>query len=139
MNPQYGRAGLPRRPIVRSKPRFTHLSPQQVRLLDDWGRALRQMFPETIGVVQVGSTLQRPDWRDVDVRIILRDAAYDHLAQGVAPRRLSLPLSMWGQQVTGLPIDCQLQPQRLATAKYSTNQHPRNPLGVRDASGIEGA
>lgn len=115
------------------------LGPAEVRLLDDWGNALRQAFPTAFGAYHVGSSMKSADWRDIDVRIILPDTDYISLAAVVKPRRLNLMLTIWGQRVTGLPIDCQLQPQSFANDNYPSAEHPRNPLGRRDAEGIEGA
>lgn len=128
----------PMRPVPSKPKRHTQLGPAEVRLLDDWGKALRSAFPDAFGAYLVGSSITRADWRDIDVRIILPDDAFDRLASAVMPRRLNLMLTLWGRQVTGLPIDCQVQPQRLATERYPLPQHPRNPLGLRGSDGIEG-
>lgn len=135
----------PMRPIAEpSRRRHTYLGPADVRLLDDWGKALRQTFPTAFGVYLVGSAMTRPDYRDIDVRIILPDADHQALGTAINYRRLNLMLTVWGKQVTGLPIDCQVQSQTLANTQYpmSANDkvhHPRNPLGGRDANGEEGA
>lgn len=131
---------FPLRPIVAPvKRRHTQLGPADVRLLDDWGKALRSTFPTAFGAYHVGSSMIRKDYRDIDVRIIMPDDDFAALAAVVAPRRLNLMLTLWGQRVTGLPVDCQVQPQTLANEQYPGREHPRNPLGVRDAAGIEGA
>lgn len=108
-----------------------------VRLLDDWGKALRSAFPTAFGPYHVGSSFKGAGtWRDVDVRIILPDPDFDCLAAIIRPRRLNLMLTLWGRQVTGLPVDCQVQAQSWANEKYP---HPRNPLGLRGDTGDEGA
>lgn len=117
------------RPIVKP-PRFraTWMPIQDVRLLDDWGRHLRRMFHGDVPYL-VGSALQRADCRDVDVRIILGDRKHAELAALVSIPRLNVMLSLWGRQVTGLPIDCQVQQMTAANT-----QHPgagrRHPLGL---------
>lgn len=129
---------LPRRPLPEKK-RHTYLGPAHVRLLDDWGKALRTAFPDAFGAYLVGSALTRPNYRDIDVRIILPDTTFDHLEAAMKPRRLNLMLTLWGQQVTGLNIDCQVQRQSFSQATYPLREHPRNPLGLRDVEGDEGA
>lgn len=81
----------------------------------------------------------RPDWRDIDVRIMLRNDDFATLATVIKPRRLNLMLTLWGRQVTGLPIDCQIQSAATANDRYPTDKHPRNMLGMRDSEGEEGA
>ena len=135
----------PLRPVTApAKRRSTYLGPADVRLLDDWGKALRQTFPTAFGAYLVGSAMTRADYRDIDVRIIMPDADHKALGEFLNYRRLNLMLTLWGQRVTGLPIDCQVQSQTLANTKYPMSaddklHHPRNPLGLRDSDGIEGA
>jgi hypothetical protein len=83
------------------------------------------------GVYLVGSALERPDWRDVDVRMILSDAAFMELFPGAAhdgqpahweanPRWLWLTVSISDRlsKLTGLPVDFQFQPQAHANARH---------------------
>jgi len=91
----------------------------------------------------VGSAMQRPDWRDVDVRIILPDADFEAMFNVPAdadpmPLRLrwSIICSLISRQLTeatGLPVDFQFQSQTQA------NQYggPRNPLGFFPRFGDE--
>lgn len=88
--------------------RHNYLTMQQIALLRDWATRVRQMFKGEM-CYQVGSTLQKQDWRDVDVRLILDDADYDALAKLVKIDRLNLSVSIWGNHVTHLPIDFQVQ------------------------------
>ena len=119
--------------------RHTQLGPADVRLLDDWGEALRETFPTAYGAYLCGSAMKRSDYRDIDVRIIMPDDEYEALAGVVKPRRLNLMLTLWGQRVTGLPVDCQVQPVTFANDTYPGPDHPRRPLGRSDTNGIEGA
>ena len=57
----------------------------------------------------VGSSLTRENFRDVDVRIILGKYEYKRLSYSVDIERLNMIVSLWGQKVTGLPIDFQIQ------------------------------
>ena len=118
--------------------RSVNLDPASLRLLDDWGAAVRSSFPSSFGPFHVGSSFRGGDgtWRDVDVRVILNDADYNALAAVMKPKRLNLMLTLCGRQVTGLPIDCQVQAQSWANERYP---HPRSALGLRDDNGDEGA
>lgn len=84
----------------------------------------------------VGSSLtQKSGWRDVDARLILSDEEYAALGLGKPnlPRQsgnwvaLCLAFSALGAQMTGLPIDFQIQQQSRANAEYDG---PRSMLGA---------
>ena len=85
----------------------------------------------------VGSVLKRPDWRDVDVRMILSDEDFDKefpntLKDGTwefNPRwcLIVISLSAWLKDQTGLPIDFQIQPQTHANKIHSGQ---RNAVGL---------
>ncbi len=73
----------------------------------------------------VGSSLERKDWRDVDVRLILPDDEFTALfgknqSAETNPKlgAITLAFAALGAQMTGLPIDFQIQPQSWANAKY---------------------
>lgn len=77
----------------------------------------------------VGSSTQRSDWRDVDVRLILDDDEYagrfsDPKYWGL----VCLAISEWLSRVTGLPVDFQVQRRSQANREYGGQF--RNPLGV---------
>jgi hypothetical protein len=82
----------------------------------------------------VGSASHRPDFRDVDVRLILPDDEYDAL---FAERKglwalLSRLGSTYLRARTGLPVDFQVQRQTEANEKFGNlGDTPRNPLGSR--------
>src|SRR5207248_742949 len=68
----------------------------------------------------VGSASHRPDFRDVDVRLILADDEYDALFAGreglwALLGRLG---STYLRQRTGLPVDFQVQRQTEANEKF---------------------
>jgi len=87
------------------------------------------------GCYLVGSATQRPDWRDVDVRFIMDDEAFDRLFPGVEnhwefdPRWMIMTIAISERlsKLTGLPIDFQFQRQSHAN-KHHTGQ--RQPLGM---------
>jgi hypothetical protein len=128
------RLGQP--PLPKDRPFYVPVVPmfhlhQAVRLID-------QAFPESWGVYLVGSCITKPDYRDVDVRCILPDDAFDQLfpASPTAnahwePRwsLLSAAISDYLAKATGLPIDFQFQRATAANARYPGRQHPRMALG----------
>ncbi len=74
----------------------------------------------------VGSSLRSKDWRDVDVRLILPD---DEFVERFGARNqsaetnpklaaITLAFAALGAQMTGLPIDFQIQPQTWANEQY---------------------
>lgn len=89
--------------------RATMLGVDAVRRLDHFATFLDIMFRTNVGVVHCGSSLDRRDYRDVDVRVVLKDDDYQTLARLTNVLDLNMLLSGWGQRVTDLPIDCQAQ------------------------------
>jgi hypothetical protein len=83
----------------------------------------------------VGSSLAGKQWRDVDVRLILPDAEYEALGLGHPQRThvnakwvaLCMAFSALGKEMTGLPIDFQIQQQTRANEEYKGD---RSALGV---------
>lgn len=103
-------------------------------LLQQFGDYVRDAFGEVC--YHVGSSLDKKDgWRDVDVRLILDDAKYQALGLGVDVKRthhsrrwvaITLAWSAFGRQLTGLPIDFQIQ-ARSAVTEDEWNK-PRSAL-----------
>lgn len=104
--------------------RATSLGPQDIFLLDQWGRQLTEAFGETAYLV--GSVARAADnWRDVDIRMLDSLSLDD---QPLARHTLNVALSLWGRHVTGLPIDFQMQsPEEF----HSYDNQIRNPMGPR--------
>lgn len=78
----------------------------------------------------VGSAMETEEYRDVDVRSILPDEEWDELFGG-RPFFWSLfclSVSTYLSQVSGLPVDFQVQRMTEANAKHDK---PRNPIGTR--------
>lgn len=88
--------------------RANYLTVLQVELLEGWGVQLRRAFHGVIPY-HVGSSITRPDYRDVDVRVILDDDEVVALDAILNRRMFGVALSAWGERATGLPIDCQVQ------------------------------
>ena len=91
------------------------------------------------GCYVVGSALERPNWRDVDLVFILDDASFAKLfpdVQGEAfefDQRwliMTVAISAWLSSVSGLPIDFKFQPQTHANARHSGW---RSAIGLRFA------
>ena len=107
--------------------RSTALSPPEFLLLVQWGHRLRQAFGEMPYLV--GSCEQGGPYRDVDVRIGLSGKRYARFCdKGLErPVTLNMALSLWGRQVTGLPIDFQFQgPSEF----HEFDGQSRNPIGI---------
>lgn len=73
----------------------------------------------------VGSSLERKDWRDVDVRVILPDGEFEQMFgrnQSAETNRklaaITLAFAALGKQMTGLPIDFQVQTASHANSRY---------------------
>ena len=83
---------------------------------------------------QVGSSLQRADFRDVDVRCMMDDESFDRLFGdlGASWERnplwmlLSISVSSWLTAQIGLPVDFQFQRQSTANEQHKGE---RQPLG----------
>lgn len=119
---------MPADPTPAPKWRATSLSPQDHFLLDQWGRQMREAFPgDTGGPYLVGSVARAEAvWRDVDVRHLLTDP---FLLDGPQPRlrTLNVALTLWGRQVTGLPLDFQFQtPEEF----HSYDGERRSAIGI---------
>lgn len=94
------------------------------------------------GCYLVGSALERPDWRDIDVRLIMRDQEFAELFPDAGPLDehrwefdprwilLTVAISERLSKLTGLPVDFQFQAQSHANERH---KGPRNPLGLRFA------
>lgn len=113
------------------KRRATSLSPPQFGLLCDWGHRLKEAWGHQPYLVGSVARAER-EWRDVDVRLILPDDEYERLVDrgGLRLRALNLSHSLWGKEVTGLPIDFQFQ----SGAEAEEEIGPMNPIGVKPSA-----
>ena len=101
--------------------------------------AVNNAFGNSYGCYLVGSSTWRRDYRDVDVRFIMADEAWDRMFGAERADRPDLhPLwaltcsgiSCWLQQQTGLPVDFQIQKASVANTEFSRKDgHERQPLG----------
>jgi hypothetical protein len=99
------------------------------QLLEWWCQHVNRMFEssDNYGPFLVGSCLERLDYRDVDLRLMLTDDGYASYASTFRTY-LNLSVSLWGSRATGLPIDFQLQDTTEANKRYH---------GRRNAMGLE--
>lgn len=121
------------------KPKGCYLSTLELHELDEACKPFLSAFGTHPYLV--GSASERPDFRDVDVRLILSDDEFDAL---FAERKgfwalLSRLGSTYLRAKTGLPIDFQVQRQTEANEKFGDlGKTPRNPLGGRDLDDFAG-
>lgn len=104
--------------------------------LNDFGQLVLDAFGEV--AYWVGSSSRGPGWRDVDIRVILNDARY--AAEGYGRPEDAHSNAKWvaqckvwsayGKQMTGLPIDFQIQQTSHANKEYGKPEHIRCPLFV---------
>ena len=89
------------------------------------------------GCYVVGSSLDRQDWRDVDVRLIIEDPDFYELFPDAQvncweqdPRWLlmTVSISAWLKGVTCLPVDFQIQPRTHANERHKGK---RSAVGLR--------
>lgn len=96
--------------------------------LDVAGGVLFDAFHETSYLV--GSATYTKRYRDVDIRMIMADDKYDKLfgTTSISPlwSVLCASISSWLRDLTGLPIDFQIQKQSSANNYRGT----RHPLGM---------
>lgn len=85
----------------------------------------------------VGSCLTKPDYRDVDLRLILDDADFDAIfprcprSTRLDPRwsLMCTAISEWLAARSGLLIDFQIQRQSHANEDYPGREHGRQAFG----------
>lgn len=94
----------------------------------DLNVACKPLAPFGYGTFHVGSSLDKPDYHDVDLRCMLEDAEFDEMQRGSESRMLFLntAISEWIAARTGLPIDFQFQKASEANEKYRGR---RNAVG----------
>lgn len=86
----------------------------------------------------VGSALERADRRDIDIRLMLPDEDFDRLFPDARGQRhlhehdprwlvMTIAISGWLSQLSGLPVDFQFQRQ---TQANKTHKGRRNAMGM---------
>lgn len=110
--------------------RATYLLVTQVNSLNTWGRELKGLFHTDVnnyGAYLVGSALTKPGFRDVDIRQIISDDDFRQLFNTVDIGYFNHAVSVWGQQITGLPIDYQVQ-----SISHEDNKGVKHPIDMLD-------
>lgn len=112
-------------------------------LLEQFARVVYEAFGEV--PYHVGSSMPgsgNRNWRDVDVRLMLDDDQYEAMGFGDPERThdnakwvaFTLAFSALGKQMTGLPIDFQIQQTSHANRLYlPSGGHGRSALGIRSS------
>lgn len=98
--------------------------PAQLKL-NQFGRVVSEAFGTT--AYHVGSSMLTDTWRDVDVRVILDDDEFERqigeltrpMCMNLRWNALCLAFAALGREMTGLPIDFQIQQQTAANEEYS--------------------
>ena len=88
------------------------------------------------GCYLVGSAARRPDWRDVDIRLIMPDDEFEKLFPTAGNNcefdqrwlLLITSISAWMSEQTSLPIDFQFQ--KMSKANETYKGRPRSALGI---------
>lgn len=104
--------------------RGTSLGPHDQFMLEQWGRQLKEAFGNRPYLV--GSVMRGGACRDVDVRMV---SPKRWLNQPNVRRAVNLSVSLWGRQVTGLPIDFQFQ----SPDEFAAETGIRSALGMMPA------
>jgi hypothetical protein len=116
-----------------AKSRKSYLSTLQLARLEHACSVVAKAFDHPPYLV--GTATESPDWRDVDVRLILPDDEFDSLFKYRGGK--DFPGGLWGlmcltishylADTSGLPVDFQIQ--RMTEANEKFGGKPRNPLG----------
>lgn len=120
---------------MKDRGRASYLGPHEMFLLDQACKPIAEAFDDYPYLV--GSVIERGDYRDVDVRLMLEDEHYARLADAVPVALLNLALTAYLRSMTGLPVDFQVQ-QRSAANELHPGAAARNPLGLRPLEHFRG-
>lgn len=108
--------------------RDNYIGPPAGFLLDQASDFIHRAFGDVPYLV--GSATERVTFRDVDVRLILGDAKFEALfgdlrsAEGNAFWQLMCTgISLWYREVTGLPVDFQIQVSEANSGKHKGKRH----------------
>jgi hypothetical protein len=120
----------------KSKHKANYIGAPAVFALEQACQVITDAFGHSYGCYLVGSALERPDWRDVDVRCILQDDQFATLFPSAGQHwehddrwlLLTVAISAWLSKQTGLPIDFQFQPQ---THANTVHKGQRSAIGLR--------
>lgn len=125
-----GRAVVRADAVVIEMQKANYIGAPQVFTLELACKQINEAFGG-FGCFLVGSSIQRADWRDVDIRLILPDDQFRNLFPDSEINYeldcrwliLSSSLSMFLSKVSGLPVDFQIQPQTKANLQHTGQRH----------------
>ena len=125
--------------VVSERPKKPHYLPAQPYLALNRAVGVVDRGLDTLGIFLVGSCLERPDFRDVDVRAIMADEAYDRLFPGGESGTesdafwslLCTAIGGYLAQATGLPIDFQIQRMTEANLLHPGPRNAISSVGCR--------
>jgi len=116
--------------MTTDQPRKSYLSTRDIHSLHQACVPINDAFGTPPYLV--GSSTYTPDYRDVDLRLLLPDEEYDAMFGGEHGKtRWSLLcwlISDWLVTQTGLAVDFQIQ--RRTQANEQHHHKPRNPMGI---------
>lgn len=127
-------------PIIEPRKKVSYIGAPAVFVLDSACRQINEAYAycEHAFIYLVGSSLERSDWRDIDLRMIMSDDdfrrefpdAHDNGSWEFDPKWVLLTCAISAQltKVTGLPIDFQFQPMTFANKAHPGKRHP---MGMR--------
>lgn len=133
-------------PTPEPRKKFVHIGAPACFALEQAMQHVNAAFDsrDNFGSYVVGSALERADWRDVDIRMIMSDEAFDREFPGTRENNswefdvrwilLTVAISGWLAKQTGLPVDFQFQPQTHANARHKGT---RNPIGLKFARPVK--
>jgi hypothetical protein len=117
--------------------KVSHVGAPAVFALEMECRILGEAF-DCYGIYLVGSAVESPDHRDVDLRMIMEDGKFFELFPDAGdrgswefdPRWLVMTVSISERlsRLTGLAVDFQFHPQSHANKHF---KGPRHPMGLR--------
>lgn len=103
--------------------------------LDEFGSQVWSAFGHCPFLV--GSATRSKQWRDVDVRLMMPDEEFAALGLRADGRpdakwtSLCMAYAALGRQMTGLPIDFQIQQASRANEKYTGHRIPLGQIALR--------
>lgn len=127
-------------PVSEPRKKVSYVGAPAVFILDHACRQVNEAYGycDHASIYMVGSCLERPDWRDIDLRMMMGDADFEREfpdAHGDGAWEfdskwilLTVAISGHLSKLTGLPIDFQFQPMTFANKRYS---------GARRAMGLQ--
>src|SRR5512147_156054 len=117
----------------RDEPKKPHYLPPLAFYNLDRACAVINAALNGFGCFLVGSCGERRDFRDVDVRYVMRDEVFDEMFRGELRDSywslLSVAISSWLSRECGYAVDFQIQ--KMSHANGGKHEGRRNALGIR--------